>query len=212
MGADAVQQCKAWQSAKKADAGLAAITLAEAVRWARGVADPPGDLSAGGRQLRSAARPVRDRSRHVHPGDDGYAPGRSNSICYVRPALRGEEVSGASCSPSPPARSGPGGLALAGGARRRRLGDQRPEDLDIERALSDLRHHRRCVPDPNLPKHEGPDVLLPRHEIAEDRDSPDPPDVRIIAFQRGVLHRRARAGCAATGGGGAGDGKSRSPR
>ena len=53
-----------------------------------------------------------------------------------------------------------------GRARRRRLGDQRPEDLD------DVRHHADwlyvlCRTDPNAPKHRGISMLLvPRHQPA----------------------------------------------
>ncbi len=51
IDAEAVKRCKAWQ-AKKADAGFAGHHLAEALRRPRGLADPAGDLPAGGRGFR----------------------------------------------------------------------------------------------------------------------------------------------------------------
>ncbi len=88
---DAVQRCKAWQ-AKKADAGFAAITWPK--RFGGREASPILAViyQPGGRDLRGAARPVRDRPRHVHPDHDGLREAGTAAIATCRPALRGEEV------------------------------------------------------------------------------------------------------------------------
>ena len=71
----------------------------------------------------------------------------------------------------------PRGPAHARRARRRRLGHQRPEDLDLGRALLRLRHpghaHR-----PQRAQAQGADLLLPRHEVARHRDPADQADLR----------------------------------
>ena len=101
VGAEAVPRCKAWQ-AKKADAGFAGITWPKRLGGARGLADPAGDLPPGGSELRRAARPVRDRPRHVHPDADGLrAAGTARPLRAARRCAA--RRCGASCSPSPPA-------------------------------------------------------------------------------------------------------------
>ena len=85
--------------------------------------------------------------------------------------------------------------AHARGARRRRLGRQRPEDLDLGRAVRRLRHpgdaHR-----PQRAKAQGPDLFLRRHEVARHRGAPDQADVGRLELQRGLLDRRADSGFA----------------
>lgn len=82
------------------------------------------------------------------------------------------------------------GTALSGSPPRRRLGDRRPEDMDLER---DLRSARADA-GPNRRRRQ------PRNHDAQrpdgqrrDRGSPDRDDGRTRG-QRRVLHRRFRAG------------------
>ena len=84
--------CKAWQ-AKKADAGFAAIT------WPKqfGGREASPILQVIYKQeedeLRGAARPVRDRSRHVHPDHDGLREaGTTRTLCASGAARRGSLV------------------------------------------------------------------------------------------------------------------------
>ena len=116
--------------------------LAEALRRARSLADPAGDLQPGRRRLRRAARPVRDRPRHVHPDDDDLCQaGTTRPLRQAGAARRGSVVPAVQRTRR---RLRPGGVAHPGGTRRRRLGHQRPEDLDLRRASVGFRHHRRA--------------------------------------------------------------------
>ena len=79
-----------------------------------------------------------------------------------------------------------------GRARRRRVGDQRPEGLDLRRPV--LRHRRDHLPHrPRPAEAQGPDRLHRRHALARRGSAPAPPDDRRGVLQRGVLQRRARA-------------------
>ena len=76
-------------------------------------------------------------------------------------------------------------------ARRRRVGRQRPEGVELGRPVlrvgrADRPHRRRR---PEAPRHDG--VHHPDGP-ARHRGPPDPPDERRGLVQRGVLHRRAR--------------------
>ncbi len=75
-------------------------------------------------------------------------------------------------------------------ARRRRVGRQRPEGVDVGRALQRLgdpaRPHR--LGRAEAPRHQ----LLPRrHALARHRHPAAAPDHRLRALQRGLPHRRA---------------------
>ena len=70
--------------------------------------------------------------------------------------------------------------------------DQRPEDLDVRRALRGLWHPRDAHRS-ERGEAQGADVLLPRHEVARASRPADQADLRAIALQRGVLHRRAHS-------------------
>ena len=83
-------------------------------------------------------------------------------------------------------------LAVPGRARRRRVGRQRPEGVElggpvrrVGRADRPLRPRRRQAQGPHRVHHpDGP---------ARHRGPPDQADERRVVVQRGVLHRRARA-------------------
>jgi hypothetical protein len=81
------------------------------------------------------------------------------------------------------------GSAHPRGKGRRRLGHQRPEDLDFRRALLGLRHpdhpHRsHCA------EAQGPHHVLPGHEEPGRRGEADQAGQRPGRVQRGVFHRR----------------------
>ncbi len=147
-----LKKAKAWQD-KKAQAGYARITWPKEYRRPRRLAHPAGDLPAGGSELSGAAGLLRYRARHVHPDHDGLCRARAS------PALR--EARAARPRSVVPALLRAGGRLRRGRhphqgrARRRRLGDQRPEGLDLGRALQRLRHHRSRAPTPMCPKHAG---------------------------------------------------------
>ncbi len=87
---------------------------------------------------------------------------------------------------------GPGRPADPGRPRRRRVDRQRPEGVDLGRAVQ--RHRRDHLP--HRSRHaqaQGPHRLRGRHARARRRDPPAAPDDRRRLVQRGVLHRRARA-------------------
>ena len=152
-------------------------------------ADLPGDLRPGGDALPRPARLLRDRPRHVHADPVRLRAPRSRSAATPRPPCAATRC-GASSSPSrAPAPTWPG-LRTRARARRRRLGDQRPEDLDLGRALGGLGHPGRAQRSQGG-QAQGPHLLLPRHEVAGHRDPADQADLRRVALQRGLLHRRA---------------------
>ncbi len=188
-GWDGLERAQAFQK-KKAEAGFAGIALAHRVGRARAAADLPGDLRPGGVAPSRAARLLRDRPRHVHADalrlrDGGAeaalrargAPGRRGVV----PALLGARR-----------RLRPGGAAHAGDPRRRPLGHQRSEDLDVGRALGRLGDPRRPQR-PEGAEAQGAHVLLLVDEIARHRDPAHQADLGRVALQRGVLHRRAHS-------------------
>ncbi len=99
-------------------------------------------LEPGRGALRRAGGSVCDRARHVRPDDDrvrrraaearavaAYGVGRTHLVSALQRAC---------------GRLGPGGAADEGRTGRRRVGHQRPEDLDVRRALLRLGHSRHA--------------------------------------------------------------------
>ena len=80
------------------------------------------------------------------------------------------------------------GLAHARGEAGRQLDRQRPEDLDLRRALFRLRtsdhpHRSQCA------QAQGIDDVLSRHEEQRRRGAPDQAGQRHAGIQRGLFHR-----------------------
>ena len=109
---------------------------------------------------RAGPRPVR-----AHAPTSSAPRSRSSVSCPPSPPV--EEMWGQGFS-EPDAGSDLAGLEDQGRARRRRMGDHRPEDLDH------VRHHADwlyvlCRTDPTAPKHKGISMLLvPRHQAGVD--------------------------------------------
>ncbi len=154
----------------------------------------PADLGTGGRRLPDpVAGHLRHRPRHGRPdhpgprhrrGEGGLPPqdvaGRhrglpavQRAVLRLRPRL----------APDP------------GRAGRRRMGDQRPEGVDVR--CPGVGHRRDHLPHrPRPAQAPGPHRLRRRHARTR-RGGPSPaPDDRRCLVQRGVLHRRAGAGLA----------------
>ncbi len=90
-------------------------------------------------------------------------------------------------------RLGPGSAGHPGGARRRRVDRQRPEDLDLARPPGPLRHPDR--------QDRSRRAQAPRHLVlhlsdgrTRDRDPPDHRDDRRAHVQRGLPDRRPHPG------------------
>jgi hypothetical protein len=160
------KKAKDWQ-AKKADAGYAGITWSK--DWGGRGGTPIQQVIYDQEEAKYAvpARPLRHRARHVHPDDLhlGHA-GAPRALCQEGAARGGGMVpallrAGRGLRPRRPAH--------ARGARRRGLGRQRPEDLDLGRALLRL---RRAGDAQRLlgAEAQGPHLLLHRHEVAGHRD------------------------------------------
>ena len=130
-------EAKDWQ-ARKADAGYAGITWPKEWGGRGGTPIQQVIYDQEEAEIRRAARPLRHRARHVRPDDLhlGHA-GAARPLCQEGAARGGGLVpavlrAGRRLRPRRPAH--------ARRARRRRLGRQRPEDLDLRRALLRLRH------------------------------------------------------------------------
>ena len=146
-GYEGLERAKECQR-KKADGGLAGCTGRRSTAGAR-AADPPGHLHAGGVALRRAARRFAIGLGMCVPTLIAYATEeQKRRYAPPRPARRGDLVPAVQRARR---RLRPGRAAHARRARRRRLGHQRPEDLDLRRALRRLGHPRRPRTIPRRP-------------------------------------------------------------
>ena len=152
------------------------------------------DLAAGGGRLLQADKPVPDRRRHVRADADGlWQRSRQTTLSAENRFGRGNLVPAVLGAIRRIRRRGP---AHPRRARRRPLGHQRPEDLDLRRALLRLWHshhpHRS-----RRAQAQGPDHVLHRHEERRRRGQADQAGQRDAGVQRGVLHELAHSGQAA---------------
>ena len=88
----------------------------------------------------------------------------------------------------------PGRAADPGRPRRRRVGRERPEGVDVGRPRRPTTGCSSPAPTGTCPKHQGISFFwFPMHQPGVEV-RPDPPDHRRGPLQRGVHHRRAGAG------------------
>ena len=183
--------------------------LAGRVRRARRHRRPGAHLRPGGVALPRVERRVHGRDRDGrahdhqprHRGAEGLLPppDAERRARLVPALLRARR------------RLRPRGPHDACRARRRRARRQRPEGVDVGRALlrlgDDARPHE-------LGRPEAPGHLVDRgrHALARHRGAAAAPDHRVRALQRGVPHRRAGAGRRTSSAGSTTGGASRSPR
>ena len=180
-----------------------AWTQAKAERGYHAIAAPVEDGGLGyPRRVRPGVRPPRapvrataeprDAQRHdaADRADDpavGHARASGPSSC---PGSSPPASCAASCSPNPAPDPTSPTLVVPGRPRRRRVGRQRPEGVELGRPVrrvgrADRPHRRRR---PEAPRHDG--VHRSRWTCPASRSARSA-DERRGVVQRGVLHRRA---------------------
>ncbi len=142
--------------------------VAEGVRRARRHRDRAGDLEPGGRRVHRAARLLRDRPRHDHADAVRLRHRGAEAPLSAEGAPRRRDLVPALLRAR--GRLRPRGPAHARGEGRERLGHQRPEDLDVGRPSRGLRRDRHAQRSERA-QAQGPDLLLPRHEVAGHRSA-----------------------------------------
>ncbi len=131
--ADAVARAREWQG-KKADAGFACIHWPKEHGGAGPLADARHHLRPGGVELRSAARVRRARPEHLRAADRWPTPrDRAEEALPAQDGARRGDLVPALLRAG--RRLRPRRAAHARGARRRRVGGQRPEGLELGRPL-----------------------------------------------------------------------------
>ena len=169
--------------------GLSA--LAEGIWRPRRHPDREGDLAAGRGRLRQADAAVPDRRGHVRADRDGVRQRGAQAALSAEARLRRTYLVPAVLRAGRRLRRR--GPSHPRGKERRQLGHQRPEDLDLRRALFRLRpvdhaHRSQCA------QAQGADDVLPRHEEQGRRGPADQAGQRHAGVQRGLFHRRGDPG------------------
>ena len=144
--------------------------LAEGIWRPRRLADRARDLAAGGGAVRQALRRLHHRPRHVRADHDGVRRRGAEAQISAAAGLRREDLVPAVLRAGRRLRRRR--PAHPRGEERRRLDHQRPEDLDLGRALFRLRHpahpHRS-----ERAQAQGPHHVLPGHEEPGRRGAAD---------------------------------------
>ncbi len=165
--------------------GLSA--LAKGIWRPRRDPDRARDLAAGRGRLRQTDPAVPDRRGHVRPDRDGVRQRGAQAALSAEARIRRTDlVPVVLRTRRRLRRRGPAHPRREEG---RRLDHQRPEDLDLGRALFRLRpadhpHRSQCA------QAQGPHHVLPRHEEPGRRGAADQAGQRHAGIQRGLLHRR----------------------
>ena len=166
--------------------------LAQGIRRQQRHPDRAGDLGPGGGGLFLARRDLHHRPRHVRPDHIGLRVGGAEAPLSA--AARGRRGGLVPAVQRTGRRLGSGGPAhprREGDRRLRRLDHQRPEDLDLRRAILRLRntdHAHRS----DRAQAQGHDHVLPEHEDARDRYPADQAGQRPVRLTSS-FHRRAQS-------------------
>ncbi len=150
--------------------GLGVPALAEEVRRPRGDADPAHHLEPGRGRLPHALGRLHHRPRHGGADAHGLCLGRAEAALAAADGARRRDLVPALQRAG--RGLGPRRHPHAFGARRRRLGHQRPEDLDLGRTALEVR-------DPGdaqrlrFSQAQGSHLLLDRHGVARGRGAAD---------------------------------------
>ncbi len=185
------RRCRQGLAEEEGRGRLGLPALAEGVWRPRRHADREGDLAAGRGHLRQADAAVPDRRGHVRPDRDGVRQRGAQAPLSAETRLRRTDlVPAVFRARRRIRRRGPAHPRREAG---RQLDRQRPEDLDLGRALFRLRpsdhpHRSQCA------EAQGPDDVLPRHEEQGRRSAPDQAGQRHAGIQRGLFHRRGDSG------------------
>ncbi len=185
-----LETAKVWQGTK-AEAGLRRDPLAGRVRRPRALPSPRRHLQDGGAPLRGAGQHLPGRRRHGRPHAD--RPRQRDPAAPLprrHPSRQGGVVPALQRARS---RLRPRRPVDERRSRRRRVRGERPEGVDLGRAQLGLGDPPRADR-PRRPQAPGHLVPAGRHVDAGHRGAPAPPDRRRDPLQRGVLHRRPRAG------------------
>ena len=182
--------------------------------WERSSARPAGPASAGRASTAAAARrstqqvifyeeyaraggpgPARPHRRGpARPDAHRLRHRRAEAALPAARSSRGDEIWCQGYS-EPERRLRPRQRADARRARRRRVGDRRPEGVDLARALGRL--VLRALPHrPDAPKHKGLSYLLVPMRPAGHRDPPDRADHRRLASSTRSFFDGARTAAA----------------
>ena len=185
------RRCRQGLAEEEGRGRLGLPALAEGVWRPRRDADREGDLAAGRGRLRQADAAVPDRRGHVRPDRDGVRQRGAQAALSAEARLRRTDLVPAVFGARRRFRRR--GPAHPRREERRQLDRQRPEDLDLGRALFRLRaadhpHRSQCA------EAQGPDDVLPRHEEQGRGSAPDQAGQRHAGVQRGLFHRRGDSG------------------
>ena len=189
VAADYRARCREWQRLLH-DSGWAGLAWPSGLRRSWAERRAPDRVQPGARPVRRDVRVhhrgpgARRTDAHGarHPGAAAALPGPAavGRGVLVPAVLRARR------------RLRSGGARHPGRARRRRVGRQRPEGVDLERAARGLRHPRRAHR-PRRAQARGPHLLHRRHAQPGHRGPAAGPGPGRGALQRGVPLRRARA-------------------